>query len=337
VVGEPAEPPVTVLSSAVVGPYETVQLAATDPTALESWLASHGYEVPATVLPVVAAYVGEGFDFLAMRLVPGQGVQAMRPVSVTSPGAGLTLPLRMVAAGTGSIVGITLWVVTEGRYEPQNFPSFTVSASELTWDWAARQSDYAAVRARKEADLGNGGWQIESALPISPEAVEQRVLRRAAGVDYGHGQTPGGGADAAEDASTDAPTDAPLDAQADDSAVFTGPDAVRARDLATLFPGGDAPVVVTRMRADLSQAALARDLVLQASADQGTMSNLYPVTRDVNVPACPAAPVCPHPCSVVGGCAAAPRHTGRGGAWLALAFLAWLAAARRRLRGQLVS
>ena len=67
--------------------------------------------------PIIAAYVNEGFDFLALKLQPGQGVQAMRPVRVTTQGAGLTLPLRMVAAGTGATVGITLWVVADGRYE----------------------------------------------------------------------------------------------------------------------------------------------------------------------------------------------------------------------------
>src|SRR6202022_1024401 len=90
--------------------------------------------------PVIAAYVGEKFDFLAMRLVPGQGTAAMRPVSGTSPGAGVSLPLRMVAAGTGATVGITLWVVADGRYEPQNFQAFTILPSEITWDWSLSSS-----------------------------------------------------------------------------------------------------------------------------------------------------------------------------------------------------
>ena len=54
-----------------------------------------------TILPVIDAYVAEGFNFLALKLVPGQGVDSMRPVRVTTPGAAATLPLRMVAAGTG--------------------------------------------------------------------------------------------------------------------------------------------------------------------------------------------------------------------------------------------
>ena len=80
-----------------VGPYATVQLHSTDPSALNNWLAQNGFNIPADVTPVIDQYVTEGFDFLAMKLLPNQGVQAMRPVRVTTPGASLSLPLRMAA------------------------------------------------------------------------------------------------------------------------------------------------------------------------------------------------------------------------------------------------
>ena len=94
----------------------------------------NGYNIPADVAPVIAEYVAEGFDFLAMKLLPNQGVQAMRPVRVTTPGASLSLPLRMAAVGTGPEVGITIWVVADGRYQPQNFPFFHIDDSALVWD-----------------------------------------------------------------------------------------------------------------------------------------------------------------------------------------------------------
>jgi hypothetical protein len=271
---------VTVTSHQVVGPYETVQLhpnSTSDTAALTSWLAVNGYNVPANVDPVIAAYVTEGFDFLALRLAPGQGVQAMRPVSVTSPGAGLTLPLRMVAAGTGATVGITLWVVATGRYEPQNFRHFVISPSELVWDWSASTSNYTTLRAGKEATLANAAWQIESSLDVSPYAIEDVVLQDPMATAYG--PTPDGGA--ADPASADAGRAAPIEA--------------RSQDLLTLFPTHDASVRITRMRADLSHAALAKDLALQASTDQTALSNLYQATKSINAKA-----ACP-PCACGGG------------------------------------
>ena len=84
-----------------VGPYETVTLSAENPNALAEWLEDNGYALPDNVKPIVDAYVAEDFDFIALRLQPNQGVAAMTPVRVITPGSGYTLPLRMVAAGVG--------------------------------------------------------------------------------------------------------------------------------------------------------------------------------------------------------------------------------------------
>jgi len=330
--GEP--PPVTVLSQQTVGPYQTVQLQSTDPTALDNWLASNGYAIPTDVQPVVAAYVNEGFDFLALKLLPGHGVSAMRPVLVTSPGASVSLPLRMVAAGTGATVGITLWVVGDGRYEPSNFQSFIISGSDLTWDWSTQESNYSTIRSQKEAALNDAAWQIESALQLSPYQIETPVLNDTASLDY----LPIPGSDAG----------------ADGGAGETA-DQVRQDDLATLFPGGDqGEVWVTRIRADLAHSALASDLVLQASSDQSELSNFYYVTNSVNAPACPAIPnPCP-PCTGEGssgggvggtssngagpsaggsGCATSPDdRSGNAGIILAGVVLASIAVKRSRRR-----
>ena len=98
---------VLVTKQEVVGPYETVQLKATDANALQQWLATNGFAVPPDVQPIVDKYVAEKFDFLALKLIPGKSVKDMRPVRVTTTGASAVLPLRMVAAGTGATVGVS--------------------------------------------------------------------------------------------------------------------------------------------------------------------------------------------------------------------------------------
>ena len=128
--------------------------------------------IPADVKPIVDAYVTEGFDFLALRLQPGAGVAAMRPVRVSSPGGSPVLPLRMVSAGTGPTVGITLWVIAEGRYETQNFPYFIISGNDLTWDWATSKSDYSTLRAQKSAD--GRTWELESSVGFGRRCGSKR-------------------------------------------------------------------------------------------------------------------------------------------------------------------
>ncbi len=323
-------PPVTVISQQVVGPYDTVQLQSSDPNALTSWLAANGFSIPSNIDPVIAAYVQAGFDFLALKLQPGQGVQAMRPVRVTSPGAGMTLPLRMVAAGTGSQVSITLWVVAEGRYEPTNFPTFTIQPSQLVWDWNTETSNYTTVQQSMESAANFATWQVESSLQLSPYVVESPVLDDTASQDY-------------------------LDVPAGDAGAGETADQVRTDDLAAAFPQSSGSVWITRLRADLSQQALGADLALGASADQTELSNVYQVTQSVNAPTCAPVPdPCP-PCGGVGsssgasgsgtsepaapgqqsfGCSAVASETPAAGLDLALGGLLGLSLLRARIRRQ---
>jgi hypothetical protein len=259
-----------------VGPYATVQLQSTDPTALNNWLTQNGYNIPADVQPVVAEYVTEGFDFLAMKLLPNQGVQEMRPVRVTSAGASLSLPLRMASVGTGAITGITIWVVSDGRYEPQNYPFFHIDDKDLVWDFSASLSNYTTLRLENEATLKNGGWEIESSLTLNQQVVTNVVL--SGGQYYGGGGFGGAPSDPSLDYLPIPASDGGPDAAGGQTA-----EEVRTADLAALFAGVTAPNVrITRIRSDIAHAAMTADLVLRASADQSELSNIRTLTQGVN-------------------------------------------------------
>ncbi|MDB4941988.1 MAG: hypothetical protein JWP97_1522 [Labilithrix sp.] len=263
-----ADAGVTIIKQETVGPYETVQLKATDANALQTWLATNNFNVPADVQPVVNQYVAEHFDFLALRLIPGKNVTDMRPVRVTTKGANAVLPLRMVAAGTGPVVGISLWVVGEGRYEAQNFPTFQIKAEELTWDWTQSKSNYTELRAERTLASAGRGWEVESSTLQSPSQVEY-------GVKFGYG-----GADSANDSY--------LPVKDADGNITKTAEQVREEDLATLFYGVPASTArITRLRSDLAHAALNADLVVTASADQSLLSNIRQVTQELNEPQCP--------------------------------------------------
>ncbi|APR85299.1 Hypothetical protein A7982_10648 [Minicystis rosea] len=141
----PPEEPITIVHQGSAGPYETVTLHADVPGALPTWLASHGYAIDDDIHPILDAYAKEGFDFIALRLLPDKGVQQMKPVRVIQPGAVTTLPLRMVAAGTGANVSLTLFVIGEGRYRPSSFPEVPLPA-HLTWDFFDQKSNWSLDR-----------------------------------------------------------------------------------------------------------------------------------------------------------------------------------------------
>jgi hypothetical protein len=258
---------VTVVSQAQVGPYETVQLNSNDGTALDKWLHAHGYNIAADEAPIIASYVAEHFNFLALKLIPGKGVQAMQPVRVTSQGASISLPLHMVAIGTGSTTGITIWVVADGRWEPQNFPTFTITNTELVWNWTTSSSNYETLRLSKEAAFGGTGWQIESSLEQNKYTLRNYVTQATQFGSAGPGgYTPVGGATAGVNGQLEAAN----------------------RDVDTLFSGiSGNNVRITRMRSDVAHSALATDMYLKASADQTEMTNLYTPKGQIGQPQCP--------------------------------------------------
>jgi MYXO-CTERM domain-containing protein len=278
---------VTVTNSQVVGPYQTVQLSSTDANALDNWLSTNGYTITDEMKPVIAAYVQSGFDFLALKLVPGQGVQSMRPVRVSFQGASPTLPLRMVAAGTGATVGITLWVVGDGRWEPSNFPWFRIDDKDLVWDWSTSESNYTTLQQQSEAAANNATWEVQASLDEDVASVTSQIQSYAS---YGYYGGSSGGA-----STQGADNYEPIAASGSDPGETA--DQVEQDDVTALFTGiSSGTFRLTRLRADLAHAALANDLQLQAASDQSTLTNVRQATQSANGPLCPVY----QGCSVVG-------------------------------------
>jgi MYXO-CTERM domain-containing protein len=186
----------------------------------------------------------------------------MRPVRVTTPGAGIGLPLRMVAAGTGAVTAVTLWVLGEGRHEPANFPSFTIEPKEVVWDWAASDSNYAKLKEAGFEDSNGAGWLVETALQFSSTNFESNIYNS---IDFG--QSGYGG---------------PM-------STYEEVQAEAQEDMAKLFGTLDpAQVWVTRLHAELPRAQLGKDLEVGASMTQEQVQNFIQCEKAVGTP-----PPCP--------------------------------------------
>ncbi len=175
---------VQVLQESVVGPYQTVTLHGDDPTALRTWLQTNGYNVPAPTQPVIDYYVGLHLDFVALRLRPGEGVSAMQPVRITSPGYNASLPLRMIAAGTANKVGLLLMVVASARIEAMNFPNGEVAQDSLTFDFDHPSDPTTDLRTAFDTlNHASGGraWVTESAQQFQEQSIVQPLQFRGGG------------------------------------------------------------------------------------------------------------------------------------------------------------
>jgi hypothetical protein len=261
---------VTVIAQEVVGPYETVQLSSADSQALKTWLTDHGYAVPQDIAPVIDAYVADGFDFLALKLVPGQGIDSMRPVRITSQGAAPVLPLRMVAAGTGATTAVSLWVVGEGRYEPTNFSTFEIDPEDLVWNWDSSSSNYKDLRAEGFEGSAGKAWLVEAAEPVSTYQIEYPLKDL---VDFqpqesGYGDAQGMGAS--------------------EELV---------EDLAALYGSIDPNSLwIMRLHAELPRSALGTDLEIGAAKNQSSVVRFFEATQTVGTaPECPPVQGCADP------------------------------------------
>jgi hypothetical protein len=200
----------------------------------------------------------------------------------------------MASVGTGAITGITIWVVADGRYEPQNFPFFHIDDSQLVWDWSTNMSNYTTLRVQNEANLMNGGWEIESSIDLNEQLITNVILSG--------GQYYGGGSLASStpvDPTQDYLPVGDPDAGSDDGGGDGGNESaeqVRDDDINALFVGLTGPTIrVTRIRSDIAQTAMTSDFVLQAASDQSELSNVRTVTQSVNL-TCPIY----NGCNVVG-------------------------------------
>jgi len=263
---DPPDEGVVVTERAAVGPYETLQISGTDTESIVGWLRRNNYEIPANVEPILTRYVTEGFDFLAVRLRPGIGVHAMRPIRVSWPGSAPMLPLRMVAAGVGERVGIKLFVLGDGRWKTKNFDTFTIPEDRLVWDFNFGRSSYTLVRDELSKARDDRAFALESSIEIARAELPLRDPEQA--------EPPRDAGDAG-----DAETALAVDA---------GDAGAPATDIDVAF-GDKLFLRVTRLRGDLPVRHLATDLELEADLDQDILETRHLVSQQVG-----AEKLCPY-------------------------------------------
>lgn len=289
------------------GPYEMVILRGTEEGALKAWLDDHGYVIPEELAPVIDDYVAEGFDFAALRLVPGAGVQQMRPVRVVQPGASPTLPLRMVIGGAGPRTPMTLFVVGEGRYEADNMSNVMINPMRVSYDFNEQVSSYSDERERLLNLEGGAVWLSSFAQPRAlfgtfenPTTGLALAYRTSNGWSFDNftetyieqafstGETAGTGCVGALAALANDGRRVVDPCDGDTCRTVDSQTEVDVRTLACSPPiGSEIPfddlsqalvgmhpsdVWVSRLDANLSRAALANDLTLRAHAKQTPMS-----------------------------------------------------------------
>lgn len=171
--GPPEAGGVDVLAREQVGPFDTATITSDDPRALVQWLRDNGFRILPEMEPFVALYTAEGMKFVAMKLQPGEGVEAIAPIKMQYASAGMAVPLRLTAVAAQLEMGVKIWILGDKRYGVANMPALDIDEADLRWDDWAWQSNYVPLVARSVDAAGGHGFITELATPTAPLA--QRV------------------------------------------------------------------------------------------------------------------------------------------------------------------
>lgn len=107
---------VDVLGQEVIGGYEVARLAADDAGALEAWLAENRYSLPPAAGPILAAYVAEGWAFVAVKLAASAPAGSLDPLRISYTSPERVYPMRLGAL-SDMPVSVDLYVLDAGRAE----------------------------------------------------------------------------------------------------------------------------------------------------------------------------------------------------------------------------
>jgi hypothetical protein len=159
---------VTVEDLPIVGPYNPQVISADDPALLVAWLEENNYTITDEMKPLIAEYVGSGYKFLGVKLIPDAGVADIAPLSFTCPNPeGPFIPLKLTAVASEPEMGVMVFVAASQRYASQNFRMLTVNTDQVQMDPRTGVSNYYPLVSWLVDQEGSTAFVTEFAAPSS--------------------------------------------------------------------------------------------------------------------------------------------------------------------------
>jgi hypothetical protein len=177
-----SEPPVTVISQQVVGDYHTVTFRASEASAAVQWLRDNGFIVNQTTSIYMESYVAANMVFIAAKLVPGAGVNAIKPLKLRYRAAYPTVPLILTAVAAEPNLTVNTFIYGHTPFRPLGHPVVTIDPNRLATDRLGR-SNYPMVLSRAIDEAGGDGFAIEyRGYPVTSQIGQNYCCQ--GGYDY---------------------------------------------------------------------------------------------------------------------------------------------------------
>jgi hypothetical protein len=156
---------VEVFASGEVGPFGFDVIGSDDPSALIIWLRDNNYRVEEQMEPLINVYVEENFYFLAMRLLPEQGVQDIQPIKITYDSDVPMIPLRLTAVAANPDMAVLTWFFGSAQAVPTNYAQMEVPNDELRFFFPFGGNNYRQLMGEKANSFNGQAFITEYAGP----------------------------------------------------------------------------------------------------------------------------------------------------------------------------
>jgi hypothetical protein len=159
---------VEVIQQSQVGPYDSAILAATDATALKTWLTSNGYDIGQNAEGAIEPYVGQGYNFVALKLQKDRSVGELRPIVLAFEGTRPCVPIRLTAVAAQPNMPIVAYVFAAARAVPMNYRHVLINETRI--DWLSSGANYNQIASRAVDEAGGQAFLTEFAGSTTPFA-----------------------------------------------------------------------------------------------------------------------------------------------------------------------
>ena len=159
----PAAPPfgdsgVEILEELTVGPFEIQVVSSDDPDAMAAWLEDNDYDLTDRGRELIAPYVEDGMNFVALRLRQDAGVGDIQPLVMKYTSEDPMIPIRLTAVAAQPDMGVIVWLLGPARAVPLNYLHVIPNYTLVNWYFGTNTA-YATYQNLVTAAMNEAGGQ----------------------------------------------------------------------------------------------------------------------------------------------------------------------------------
>ncbi|HEY3242651.1 MAG TPA: DUF2330 domain-containing protein, partial [Phycisphaerae bacterium] len=149
---------VQVLEQFAVGPYDIQIVASDDPQALVTWLDENNYALTDRGRELIATYVREECNFVAVKLQQDRGTGDIQPLIMRYQKQTPVIPIRLTAVAAQNDMGVLVWLLGNARAVPTNYLHVEVNYTLLNW-YSSPSAAYASYQGLVTLAMNEAGGQ----------------------------------------------------------------------------------------------------------------------------------------------------------------------------------